>query len=147
MIRDFETWNNVLGEASQLEELRGLRVGIEAAEYLKNRILNHPRAKEPLVPALGGLHLAFRPHIEEDLNKFASYQIQPFFVFSGLDLAQQDDPFRQRQEGAAAIAAAWSLYDSHDAEQSVVRFGESCQNPDSFCCCYELTLISLCHAG
>ena len=125
MIRDFENWNTNLGEASQLEELRGMRVAIEAADYLNTRILNHPRAKEPLVPALGGLPLGLKPRIEEDLRKFASYQIQPFFVFSGLDLAKQEDPFRQRREGATVNANAWGLYDGHQAEESVAKFGES----------------------
>ncbi|KAJ4295023.1 hypothetical protein N0V90_007031 [Kalmusia sp. IMI 367209] len=125
MIRDFDTWNNTIGEVSQLEELRGLRVGIEAANYLEHRFLYHPRAKEPLVPALGGLPLGFRLHIEDDLNKFASLQIQPFFVFSGLDISKQDDPFRQRQEGASVNSTAWQLYDGHDAEKSVTKFGES----------------------
>lgn len=131
MIRDFENWNNTLGEASQLEELRGTRVGIEAAQYLSHRILNHPRAKEPLVPALGGLPLSFRPRIEDDLSKFASLNIQPFFVFSGLDIAKNDDPFRQRQEGAAINAAAWNLYDNHEPETSVMKFGQSSRAPKS----------------
>ncbi|KAJ4355560.1 uncharacterized protein N0V89_003578 [Didymosphaeria variabile] len=125
MIRDFQTWNNTIGEASQLDDLRGLRVGIEAAHYLDHRLLNRPRISEPLVPALGGLPLGFWQHIEEDLNKFAQFQIEPFFVFSGLDIAKQDDPFRSRQEGAAVNAAAWHLYDNHEAEKSVQRFGES----------------------
>lgn len=125
MIRDFQTWNNTIGEASQLEDLRGLRVGIEAAHYLDHRLLNRPRISEPLVPALGGLPLGFWQHIDEDLKHFAQLQIEPFFVFSGLDIAKQDDPFRSRQEGAAVNATAWHLYDSHEAEKSVQKFGES----------------------
>lgn len=129
MIRDFETWHSTLAEASQLEELRGMRVGIEAANFLDHRMLNHSRTKEPLVSALGGLPLGFQQHIEEDLDKFASLQIQPFFVFSGLDVSKQDDPFRQRQEGAAVNSTAWQLYDRHEAEKSVAKFGESRWSP------------------
>jgi hypothetical protein len=125
MIRDFQTWNNTIGEASPLEDLRGLRVGIEAAHYLDHRLLNRPRISEPLVPALGGLPLGFWQHIEEDLSKFAQLQVEPFFVFSGLDIAKQDDPFRSRQEGASVNANAWHLYDSHEAEKSVQKFGQS----------------------
>ncbi|KAF2786765.1 hypothetical protein K505DRAFT_138790 [Melanomma pulvis-pyrius CBS 109.77] len=125
MIRDFENWNTTLGEASQLEELRGVNVAIDAADYLNTRILNHPRAKEPLVPALGGLPLGLTPHIEDDLHKFESLQIKPFFVFSGLDLVKQEDPFHQRREGSIVNAHAWSLYDGHQAEESVAKFGES----------------------
>ena len=90
MIRDFEIWNNNLGEASQLDELRGQRVGIEAAHYLQHRVLNHPHVKEPLVPALGGLPFGFEPHFKNDLEKFAASGVEPFFVFSGLDIAKQD---------------------------------------------------------
>jgi hypothetical protein len=124
MIRDFESWNNLV-EASQLEELRGARVGIEAADYLRQRILDHSRNKEPLVPALGGLPLGFVPHIEEDLRKFEAFDIKPFFVFSGLDIAKQDNVFQQRREGAANNASAWSSYDAHLADKAVRQFGES----------------------
>lgn len=128
MIRDFEQWNANIGELSELQELSGCRVGIEAADYLANRILNHPRAKEPLVPALGGLPLALQQHIEEDLDAFKAAGIEPRFVFSGLDITKQDDPFRQKQEEAAVNANAWNLYDSHQAEASVAKFGESSES-------------------
>ncbi|KAK3213851.1 hypothetical protein GRF29_28g1203786 [Pseudopithomyces chartarum] len=125
MIRDFHTWNNTIGEASVLEELKGARVGIEAAHYLDHRLLNRPRVSEPLVPALGGLPLGFWQHIEEDLNRFAQLEIELFFVFSGLDITRQEDPFQARQAAAAVNLDAWRLYDSHKAEESVQRFGES----------------------
>jgi hypothetical protein len=125
MIRDFEQWNANIGELSELQELSGCRVGVEAAEYLTNRILNSPRAKEPLVPALGGLPLALQQHIEEDLEAFKREGIEPWFVFSGLDITKQDEPFRQKQDEALVNANAWNLYDTHQAEASVSKFGES----------------------
>jgi hypothetical protein len=125
MIRDFEQWNANIGELSELQELSGCRVGVEAADYLTNRILNSPRAKEPLVPALGGLPLALQQHIEDDLDAFQREGIEPWFVFSGLDITKQDEPFRQKQDEAAVNANAWNLYDSHQAEASVAKFGES----------------------
>ncbi|KAL5115557.1 hypothetical protein ACEQ8H_006533 [Pleosporales sp. CAS-2024a] len=125
MIRDFEQWNANIGELSELQELAGCRVGVEAADYLTTRILNSPRAKEPLVPALGGLPLALQQHIDEDLEAFERAGIEPWFVFSGLDLTKQDEPFRQKQDEAAVNANAWNLYDTHQAEASVAKFGES----------------------
>lgn len=125
MIRDFEQWNANIGELSELQELSGCRVGIEAADYLTSRILNSPRAKEPLVPALGGLPLALHQHIAEDLDEFKKHNIEPWFVFSGLDITKQDEPFRHKQDEAAVNANAWNLYDSHQAEASVAKFGES----------------------
>lgn len=125
MIRDFVQWTATLAETSDLEQLSGCRVGVEAADYLNQRILNHGRAKEPLVPALGGLPLALNQHIEEDLDTFRKFDIEPWFVFSGLDITKQDNPFGQKTDEAAVNANAWNLYDSHQAEASVAKFGES----------------------
>ncbi|KAJ5024177.1 temperature dependent protein affecting M2 dsRNA replication-domain-containing protein [Bipolaris maydis] len=125
MIRDFVQWTAAFSETGELEHLRGCRVGIEAAEYLNQRILNHPRAKEPLVPALGGLPLALAQHIEEDLAAFRSFEIEPYFIFSGLDITKQGNPFGHKTAEATVNADAWNLYDSHQAEASVARFGES----------------------
>lgn len=125
MIRDFVQWTATFAETSDLEQLSGCRVGVEAADYLSQRILNHSRAKEPLVPALGGLPLALKQHIEEDLESFRNAGIEPWFVFSGLDITKQDSPFGQKADEAAVNANAWNLYDSHQAEASVAKFGES----------------------
>lgn len=125
MIRDFEAWNANIGELSELQELSGCRVAIEAAHYLQHRILSHPRAREPLVPALGGLPLGMQQYIEEDLSTFESLQIEPWFVFSGLDITKPDDPFQQKQREAGVNTMAWNLYDSNQAEASVAKFGES----------------------
>jgi hypothetical protein len=125
MIRDFVQWTASFGETGDLEELRNCRVGIEAAEYLSQRILKHPRAREPLIPALGGLPLALEQHIQDDLHTFRSLEIEPYFVFSGLDITKQGDPFSQKGLEATVNADAWTLYDSHEAEASVAKFGES----------------------
>ena len=125
MIRDAQIWLNTIGEVSALDELKGTRVGVEAAHYLEHRILHHARASEPLLPALGGLPLGLWKHVEEDLDRFAQAGVKPLFVFSGIDVAQLGDPFHARQAGAAVNATAWHLYDSHEAEKSVQKFGES----------------------
>jgi hypothetical protein len=146
MIRDFVQWTATLGETGELEQLRNCRVGIEAAEYLNQRILNHPRAKEPLVPALGGLPLALTQHIEDDLANFRTFDIEPYFVFSGLDITKQDDPFRQKIEEAAVNINAWTLYDSHEAEASVAKFGQSSTTTSERELYIMLTLLSIRHA-
>lgn len=125
MIRDFVQWTATFTETANLDQLSGSRVGIEAAEYLSHRILNHSRAKEPLVPALGGLPLALTQHIEADLNTLRSFDIEPLFVFSGLDITKQDNPFEHKTGEAGVNANAWNLYDNHEAEASVAKFGES----------------------
>lgn len=129
MICDFDRWNANVGELSNLQELSGCRVGIEAADYLAKRILNRPNAKEPLVPALGGLPLALQQNVEADLDVFKKDGVEVYFVFSGLDITEKVDPFQQKQEEAAVNANAWNLYDSGQAEASVVKFGESREQP------------------
>ncbi|RMZ71139.1 xpg i-region [Pyrenophora seminiperda CCB06] len=125
MIRDFVQWTATIVEQGDLGELRGTRVGIDAADYLNQRILNHPRAKEPLVPALGGLPLALTLHVEDDLATLRNFEIEPYFIFSGLDLTKQGNPFGQKTAEATVNADAWNLYDNHQAEASVAKFGES----------------------
>ncbi|KAF1937929.1 hypothetical protein EJ02DRAFT_40221 [Clathrospora elynae] len=125
MIRDFAQWTATLLETGALEELRDCRVGIEAADYLSQRILKNELAKESLVPALGGLPLALQRHIEADLAIFRHFAIEPYFVFSGLDITEQVDPFVQKKQEATVNADAWNLYDSQQAIESVAKFGES----------------------
>ncbi len=125
MIEDFAQWTAAFSETSDLEQLSGCRVGIEAADFLSQRILNHARAKEPLVPALGGLPIALQHHLRADLDALADANIEPFFVFSGLDITAHDKPFQHKQDEATVNANAWNLYDSHQAEASVAKFGES----------------------
>lgn len=64
-------------------------------------------------------------HIEEDLAAFRSFDIELYFVFSGLDITKQGNPFGHKTAEATVNADAWNLYDSHQAEASVARFGES----------------------
>jgi len=126
MIRDFDNWNSSLSEVSHLEEFANRVIAIEAADYISNHILKHPW-KEPLLPALGGLPFGMKYRVQYDLEKFKSYRIQPVFVFSGLDFGEKEDVFRLSElAGDAEInEQAWDLYDKHQAEAAVARFGES----------------------
>jgi hypothetical protein len=131
MVRDFEQWNASIGEHGLVTELSNTRLGIEAADYIRKRIFNHPREKEPLVPALGGLPIALEQQVEADLLAFKKLNVEPRFVFSGLDITDQEEPFRQKQEQVTVNANAWSLYDNHQAEASVAKFGESSERAPS----------------
>jgi hypothetical protein len=124
MIRDFDHFYNTVLEISELKELGGCHVVIDAADYLETRLLRSP-SMEPLLPALGGLPFRMKTLILDDLKKFAEYDIVPTFIFNGIDLRRPEDPFQQRQVGAAVNAEAWVLYDNHKAEESVLRFKES----------------------
>lgn len=123
MLRDFEHFDYAVGELGMLQELKGLRVAVDASHYLETRVLSSNY--EPLVCALGGLPFGFRSRVELDLAYFSKYEIEPVFIFSGIDISRPGDPFRQRQQGVEVNQEAWGLYNRHQANDSVHKFKES----------------------
>jgi hypothetical protein len=122
MIRDFEHIATVVGEVGSLEELRQTTILIDAADYIETRIL---RGHEPLLPALGGLPFSLGTMVQGDLAQFAQYNIEPCFIFNGIDLRRPADPFQQRRMGTVVNEKAWSLYERHKPEESVMQFKDS----------------------
>jgi hypothetical protein len=128
MIRDFNSWAARAGieELDGLESLSGVRVGIDAAHYINARVLQYnDTAKEPLLSAIGGLPLILKHQVETDLSKWQQYNILPFFVFSGLAVGKEEDPFRHKMEQSQVNAMAWGLYNQHEADKAVTTFAES----------------------
>ncbi|KAF2138869.1 uncharacterized protein K452DRAFT_85496 [Aplosporella prunicola CBS 121167] len=124
MISPNDDWTLGLTESSKIDELAGCTVAIDAADHL-NRLLNDPQWKEPLLPALGGLPFAMKRLIQDDVNRFRSRNITPFFVFNGLDFGKKDNPFRASDEAVRVTSDAWELYNQSEAERAVSTFGEA----------------------
>jgi len=125
MIANFEESTANLVELSPLSDLRGARVAVDAANYLE-RILTSKHGKEQLLPALGGVPFALKALVLSDLAEFASSGIEPFFVFSGLDIpGKQDSIFSSSERANAVNTTAWELYNTNQAEQAVETFGTS----------------------
>ncbi|KAF2743587.1 PIN domain-like protein [Sporormia fimetaria CBS 119925] len=128
MTQNYEWWLSTLGETGSLDDLKGARIGIDAAHYLRTRVIRNPGPPnpfEPLTPAHGGLPLRLRDQVESDLYQFRQRQIKPVFVFPGIDVDRHVDPFQVRREGEVALSAAWSIYERGDPDNSVTKFGES----------------------
>jgi len=125
MIANFEESTTNLVELSPLSDLRGARVAVDAANYLE-RILSSKHGKEQLLPALGGVPFALKALVLSDLAEFASSDIEPFFVFSGLDIpGKQDTIFSTSERANTVNTTAWDLYNTNQAEQAVETFGTS----------------------
>lgn len=127
MIRDFQEWTVDLLEHSSLEELQGCTIAIEAADFLKSRILENPRWREPLLPAVGGLPYGMKLRLKDDLQRLQTAGVTPFFVFPGLDVGSKhsDQIFKEAEEAARINEEAWRLYDQHQAERAVDTFRKS----------------------
>lgn len=124
MISTNDDWAASLAEHSKLDELAGCSVAIDAADHL-NRLLNDPQWKEPLLPALGGLPFSMKRLVLDDLQRWKTHNIQPLFVFNGLDVGKRDKSFRVSDEASRVTAEAWELYNQSEAERAVATFGEA----------------------
>ncbi|KAK7540334.1 PIN domain-like protein [Phyllosticta citricarpa] len=125
MISMNDDWTVNLAEHSKIDELAGYNVAIDAADYL-NRLLNDPHFKESLLPALGGLPFSMKRCVNEDLARWKSANISPFFVFSGLTVGKKDDKlFFASDEASLKTENAWELYNQGEAERAVATFGEA----------------------
>ena len=111
---------------SDIEELRGCRIGIDAEEFLAGLLFG--RDREPLLPALGGLPFELHKRIDKALERFSSACIEPIFVFNGLDLACKDRAsiLRASLKATETLETAWAIYDSGEGDQAVEAFGKAC---------------------
>jgi hypothetical protein len=111
--------------ASRLDDLKGYVVAIEATWYFQN-LLDTPPSKEPLLPALGGLPLALKSHIEADLNQWEKAGLIPYFIFDGLSIIGEEDiSMKAAKESGDRILEAWRLYCNNQATDAVSAFGNS----------------------
>ncbi|KAK7736311.1 hypothetical protein SLS62_011453 [Diatrype stigma] len=61
----------------------------------------------------------------DDLQRWKTHNIQPLFVFNGLDVGKRDKSFRVSDEASRVTAEAWELYNQSEAERAVATFGEA----------------------
>jgi hypothetical protein len=129
MASTFDEWANQLIEQSNLDELHGTNIALDAGHYLQSFLRDNP---EPLLPAVGGLPLAMKQVVQSELEFLKKCNITPYFVFPGLDaIGKKTDLFDASDRAIRVNGAAWSLYDQHQAEQAVAKFGESGENWES----------------
>lgn len=118
MISPLDEWTQNLSDTSSLQQLEGCRVAIEASHYIQRL------PKEPLLPALGGLPFSFRQAVDAELQQFKRHNIEPFFVFNGLESGSQEDELAIADRAASTANHAWDIYLQALAEDAVTKFGE-----------------------
>ncbi|QIW94828.1 hypothetical protein AMS68_000346 [Peltaster fructicola] len=125
----FHEWatEQKLTRSSSLNELRGAQVAVDADDYV-NRLLTDSVTREPLLPALGGLPMGIKKHVNSHLEIFREFDITPRFVFNGLDIAIKDrgTTSREARKVADSLNEAWTLYGQSRADAAVEEFGKSC---------------------
>lgn len=125
----FKEWAHNTGAlfSSDISELEGVTVGIDAEEYLAGLLISEQR--EPLLPALGGLPFSLRDRVDQDIEHFSDAGIRPMFVFNGLDLACKDRAsiLRSSLRATENLESAWSIYDSGKGDEAVKAFGRACR--------------------
>lgn len=126
----FHEWINdqKLSRTGDFSDLRGAQIAIDADDYV-DRLLTDTNSREPLLPALGGLPMGFKKHVNNHLALFAEYDITPRFVFNGLDIAttKRTAFSREARKTADSLNDAWSLYSQSRADAAVEEFGKSCE--------------------
>lgn len=119
-LKEAAYWND------DIEDLRGLKVGIDAEEYLAGFLVSR---KEPLLPALGGLPFSLKLRVDEDLQRFREAGIEVTFVFNGLEPACRDraNILKASNKASETLDTAWRIYDAGRADDAVAAFGLACE--------------------
>ncbi len=89
--------------STPIESLKGLRVGIDTAFWLRSIQM----LKDPYADALGGCPPGLFGVITKELDSFAQLNIHPIFVFDGMVPPLQHQMFNQ-SSGNAQLDSAWN---------------------------------------
>ncbi|KAJ5939143.1 hypothetical protein N7466_002277 [Penicillium verhagenii] len=122
-VRPFDEWAVGRTQSLPLSALKGSVIGIDAAHYIQQHLMNQS-TREALLTALGGFPFALRTNIEKELQAFKTLNINCVFVFDGLEFGKRDhrtpaQPVTVRPE------QAWELYDQQQADQVVDAFSNA----------------------
>lgn len=84
----------------KLEQLRGLRVGVDAVFWLRSI----QALKDPFADALGGIPPGIFGFVDKELDAFRRYGITPLFVFQGMAPPPQHHMFFNRMDQQMEMA-------------------------------------------
>ncbi|CAO3607556.1 unnamed protein product [Cunninghamella blakesleeana] len=104
-------------ETVAVSQLKGLRLGINGSYWLRKIML-----KEPALAAIGGAPIALQQCIEKELEAFKNNNIQPVFVFPGLNIVRKSKPFSTEDTRPGNRASAWELYEKGRVETAMNNF-------------------------
>lgn len=145
MISEFKAFTAQRAEINTLSELAGATVAIEAGFFLQRYFDRDLGFYEALSPALGGLPFGLRTMLEADLAVLKASNIQPLFVFDGLDVGKKFRPFQSSNEDMKLNEEAWDFYLKAQERGAKVEIGpeellkkfEECSELASGCSIYQ----------
>lgn len=130
-LKDFKDWalHENVAITSPVEQFRDKRIGIDADDYLHSLLTKHRR--EHLVPALAGKPFGLYRGVDEDIEGFRAANIEPIFIFNGLDLACRDRTaiLNEGRMASNILNEAWTIYDEGKGADAVEQFGKACEFP------------------
>ncbi|CAG8009254.1 unnamed protein product [Penicillium nalgiovense] len=126
-IRPLDEWAVGRTQSLPLSALKGAVVGIDAAHYINQHLVNQS-TREALLGALGGFPFALRTNIEKELQTFSNLGVATIFVFNGLEFGKKEH--RTQPASSRSFEQAWELYDQQQADQVVDAFSSA--DPWSF---------------
>ncbi|KAF8820827.1 XPG N-terminal domain-containing protein [Cardiosporidium cionae] len=105
-------------QKTKLEELRGIRLGIDALSWLRSL----SKLKDPYLSIIGGLPLSLFPVIEHQLSLFKKFDIEPFFVFDGIQSPTHNMFVAQIP---TSFAEGWNNYAIGEIESAEWKFSHA----------------------
>ncbi|KAJ5199919.1 DNA repair protein (XPGC) [Penicillium cf. griseofulvum] len=121
-IRPLDEWVVGRTQSLPLSALKGAVVGIDAAHYINQHLVNQS-TREALLGALGGFPFALRTNIEKELQTFKNLGVATIFVFNGLEFGKKEQ--RTQPAASRSFEQAWELYDQQQADQVVDAFSSA----------------------
>ncbi|KAJ6184600.1 XPG N-terminal [Penicillium mononematosum] len=121
-IRPLDEWAVGRTQSLPLSALKGAVVGIDAAHYINQHLVNQS-TREALLGALGGFPFALRASIEKELQTFSNLGVATIFVFNGLEFGKKEH--RTQPASSRSFEQAWELYDQQQADQVVDAFSSA----------------------
>lgn len=127
--KSFKDWavHENVAITSPVEQFKDKRIGVDARDYLHSLLTKHSR--EHLVPALGGKPFGLYSAVDEDIEGFRAANIEPIFIFNGLDLACRDRAavLNEGKMASNILNEAWTIYDEGKGADAVDQFGKACK--------------------
>lgn len=87
-------------QMGRLDQLRGLRIGVDAVFWLRSI----QALKDPFADALGGVPPGIFGFVDKELDAFKRHSITPLFVFQGMAPAPQHSMFISRMDQQMELA-------------------------------------------
>ncbi|KAJ5719420.1 hypothetical protein N7493_007875 [Penicillium malachiteum] len=124
LVRPLDDWAVGRTQSLPLSALKGTVIGIDAAHYIQQHLVNQS-TREALLGALGGFPFALKNNIEKELQALKGLGIGCIFVFNGLDFGKRDQRTQAQPASVRSFEQAWDLYDQQQADQVVDAFSNA----------------------